>query len=100
MIGRVFYWRAGARIRAIAKQGADAEELQAKTLSSLVDRAKGTRFGKEHGFEPLRSWFTAIYEVFLGASQGPRFGGFIALYGTQETAELIDAALADARAAV
>ena len=49
--------------------------------------------GKEHGFEPLRLWFTAIYEVLLGASQGPRFGGFVALYGVEETVALIDQAL-------
>ncbi|MEX0371515.1 MAG: lysine--tRNA ligase [Tateyamaria sp.] len=45
-------------------------------------------------FDPLRGWFTALYEVLLGASQGPRFGGFIALYGVAETIALIDAALA------
>jgi lysyl-tRNA synthetase class 1 len=45
-------------------------------------------------FEPLRDWFTALYEVLLGASQGPRFGGFIALYGVDETVALIDRALA------
>lgn len=45
-------------------------------------------------FDPLRDWFTALYEVLLGASQGPRFGGFIALYGVDETIALIDAALA------
>ena len=45
-------------------------------------------------FDPLRAWFTALYEVLLGASQGPRFGGFIALYGVAETVELIDRALA------
>ena len=49
--------------------------------------------GKRHGFEPLRDWFRAIYEVLLGASQGPRFGGFVALYGVAETAALIDRAL-------
>ncbi|CUK26307.1 Lysine--tRNA ligase [Cognatishimia activa] len=49
--------------------------------------------GKLKEFEPLRDWFTAIYEVLLGASQGPRFGGFIALYGVDETIELIEAAL-------
>jgi lysyl-tRNA synthetase class 1 len=49
--------------------------------------------GKNHGFEPLRHWFTAIYEVLLGASQGPRFGGFIALYGVEETIALIEAGL-------
>ena len=41
--------------------------------------------GTERQFEPLRDWFTAIYEVCLGQSQGPRFGGFIALYGVKET---------------
>lgn len=50
--------------------------------------------GKIHGFEPLRAWFSAIYEVLLGATQGPRFGGFIALYGVEDTIALIDKALA------
>ncbi|MEZ5715227.1 MAG: lysine--tRNA ligase [Paracoccaceae bacterium] len=45
--------------------------------------------GKNHGFEPLRDWFKAIYEVCLGASQGPRFGGFAAVYGVEETRDLI-----------
>ena len=50
--------------------------------------------GKVHEFEPLRDWFKAIYEVLLGASQGPRFGGFIALYGVDETVKLIEQGLA------
>ena len=50
--------------------------------------------GKEHGFENLREWFKALYEVLLGQSQGPRFGGFIALYGVAETAALIRKATA------
>ncbi|SIS65106.1 lysine--tRNA ligase [Phaeovulum vinaykumarii] len=50
--------------------------------------------GKDHGFENLRAWFQALYEVLLGASQGPRFGGFVALYGVTETVALIDRALA------
>jgi lysyl-tRNA synthetase class 1 len=49
--------------------------------------------GRER-FDPMRGWFTALYEVLLGASQGPRFGGFIALYGVDETIALIDKALA------
>lgn len=61
----------------------------AETLQSAVFAV-----GKAHEFEPLRDWFKALYEVLLGASQGPRFGGFIALYGISETADLIDAALA------
>jgi lysyl-tRNA synthetase class 1 len=48
--------------------------------------------GRER-FDPMRDWFKALYEVLLGASQGPRFGGFIALYGVQETIELIDKGL-------
>ncbi len=49
--------------------------------------------GRER-FDPMRDWFTALYEVLLGASQGPRFGGFIALYGVADTVALIDKALA------
>ncbi|HMQ39803.1 MAG TPA: lysine--tRNA ligase [Paracoccus sp. (in: a-proteobacteria)] len=49
--------------------------------------------GTEHGFEPLRAWFQALYQVLLGADQGPRFGGFIALYGVTETQGLIARAL-------
>ncbi|PVA10376.1 lysine--tRNA ligase [Pelagivirga sediminicola] len=45
-------------------------------------------------FDPLKGWFSALYEVLLGARQGPRFGGFIALYGVEETVQLIDDALA------
>ena len=50
--------------------------------------------GKNHGFENLRDWFAAIYEVLMGASQGPRFGSFIALYGVDETITLIEQGLA------
>ncbi len=50
--------------------------------------------GKDHAFENLRDWFKALYEVLLGQSQGPRFGSFAALYGAEETATLIDEALA------
>lgn len=45
--------------------------------------------GRDLQFEPLREWFKAIYEVLFGASQGPRFGGFIAAYGVSETCDLI-----------
>jgi len=61
---------------------------EAEPLQSIVFAV-----GKDHGFEPLRDWFKAIYEVLLGASQGPRFGGFVALYGVAETVELINRAL-------
>ena len=50
--------------------------------------------GKNHGFENLREWFKALYEVLLGQSQGPRFGSFIALYGRDESIALIEKGLA------
>jgi lysyl-tRNA synthetase, class I len=46
--------------------------------------------GKTHGFENLRDWFKALYEVLLGQEQGPRFGGFVALFGVGETVALMD----------
>ena len=61
----------------------DAEELQGLVFAC----------GRER-FDPLRDWFKALYEVLLGASQGPRFGGFIALYGVEETIALIEKGLA------
>jgi lysyl-tRNA synthetase class 1 len=45
--------------------------------------------GKAHGFEPLRDWFKALYEVLLGQEQGPRFGSFAAIFGVRETADLL-----------
>ncbi len=76
LVGRLRAWDGGL----------DAEALQTMVFA----------VGTEHGFEPLRDWFTAMYEVLLGASQGPRFGGFIALYGVAETIGLIEAKLAGA----
>ena len=74
LVGRLKAWDGGA----------DPEELQSMVFA----------VGKEHGFEPLRDWFKALYEVLLGASQGPRFGGFIALYGVEESVALIEKGLA------
>jgi len=39
-------------------------------------------------------WFETIYQILLGEQRGPRFGSFIALYGVEETRELIAKALA------
>ena len=43
-----------------------------------------------------RAWFNALYQVLLGQEEGPRFGGFIALYGVAGTIGLIETALARA----
>jgi len=64
--------------------GAPAEDLQNAVFE----------VGKRHAFPELRAWFTCLYQVLLGQQEGPRFGGFIALYGVAETIALIDGALA------
>ena len=64
--------------------GADAEAIQNEVFEA----------GKAGGFEPLRLWFTALYEVLLGQSQGPRFGSFAAIFGLDRTIALIEQGLA------
>jgi lysyl-tRNA synthetase class 1 len=82
-----------------AKERAAMEDLVARLRvwdGGLDDEALQSMVfavGKEHGFEPLRDWFKALYEVLLGASDGPRFGGFVALYGVDETVALMERAL-------
>jgi len=90
-----------------AKQFRAASDLEREALSELRDKLQAWdgpvdgdalqslvfSVGRER-FDPMRDWFKALYEVLLGASQGPRFGGFIALYGVEETIGLIDRALA------
>jgi lysyl-tRNA synthetase class 1 len=41
-----------------------------------------------------RGWFNALYQVLVGADQGPRFGSVAAAYGIPETVRLIEEALA------
>ena len=63
----------------------DAGEQDAELIMTEVYSA-----GKDADFDNLRDWFKACYEVLLGQSQGPRMGGFIALYGIRETLDLIE----------
>lgn len=72
-----------------ARLGGVAETSSGEELQTLV-----FEIGKTHGFEPLRDWFKALYEVLFGQSQGPRFGSFIALYGVANSKRLIEEALA------
>jgi lysyl-tRNA synthetase class 1 len=72
-----------ARLKALPP-GADAEAIQNEVFE----------VGKAAGFEPLRAWFSALYEVLLGQSQGPRFGSFVAIFGVERTVALIERALA------
>ena len=61
----------------------DAESLQ--TVAYEVGKAE---------WDSLRDWFQMLYRTLLGQSEGPRFGGFVAVYGVSNTIELIDRALA------
>lgn len=58
---------------------ATAEEIQNQVYA----------IGKNHNIE-LKDWFSGLYEILLGATQGPRFGSFVALYGIKSTIELIE----------
>ena len=71
-----------------SRLGSWDDSIDAELLQTLVFSV-----GKDHHFDPLRDWFRAIYEVIFGASQGPRFGGFIALYGIDSTIGLINKVL-------
>ena len=73
-----------ARFRALPAGCQDAEAIQNEVYAA----------GKDAGFEPLRAWFTGLYEVLLGQSQGPRFGSFAAIFGLDRTIALIERALA------
>ena len=82
------------------KERAALDDLAAQ-LEAMGDSRDGAAIqnvvyevGKTHGFEPLRSWFGALYEVLLGQAQGPRFGSFAALFGCAATAAMIRKALA------
>ncbi len=72
-----------------------------RTLRALPDDAGAETIqaalydiGKRHPFAGLRDWFACLYQVLLGQPEGPRFGGFVALYGIPGTIGLIEAALA------
>ncbi len=72
------------RLRALPSGCQDAELIQNEVYEA----------GKGGGFEPLRAWFQALYEVLLGQSQGPRFGSFAAIFGLDRTIALIEDGLA------
>jgi lysyl-tRNA synthetase, class I len=87
------------RDRAAGLEAMPAEE-RAKAAQDLVfDAGRREPFleaGKDGRMGVSRAWFNALYQVLLGQEEGPRFGGFIALYGVAGTIGLIETALARA----
>lgn len=73
-----------------------AETLKGMEPGASAEALQNVVFdvGKRHAFPELRAWFGCLYQVLLGQTEGPRFGGFVALYGVIETVALIEAALA------
>ena len=72
-------------------------EEQARAIQDLVyDAGRREPFlvaGKDGKPGVSRGWFDALYQVLLGQPEGPRFGGFVALYGIEATIALIEGAL-------
>jgi len=60
----------------------DADALQAMTFQVAKDRDIR-----------MKDWFRTLYRIFIGQSQGPRIGSFIALLGYAKCIEHLDAHL-------
>jgi lysyl-tRNA synthetase class 1 len=73
-----------------------AETLRATPPDATAEAIQDEVYavGKRHPFPALKDWFACLYQVLLGQQEGPRFGGFVALYGVAETVSLIEGALA------
>ncbi len=70
-----------ARLEA-AGTAPDADALQTMAFQLAKDRDV-----------KMKDWFRALYRVFLGQSQGPRIGSFIALLGYKDCIERLEAHL-------
>lgn len=76
--------------------GTDREAIQNAVLDVArpVPRYQDLkRKGPDGGPGVSFAWFSALYELLLGESEGPRFGTFVAAYGIPETRALIARAL-------
>ena len=69
--------------RAGTNAPADPDELQTMVFQVAKDREIRTR-----------DWFRSLYRIFLGQSQGPRIGSFIALLGYATCVDRLDEHLA------
>ncbi|PCJ34810.1 MAG: lysine--tRNA ligase [Alphaproteobacteria bacterium] len=88
------------KFRSPTQQERAALDMLIEELEKLEDHLPAADYqnvvfavGNQQGYENLRDWFGALYEILLGQKQGPRMGSFIALYGKQKTIELIRQAL-------
>jgi lysyl-tRNA synthetase class 1 len=64
------------------------EEIQQKVYD--VGRRDPYRTTQKDGSVGVaQGWFNMLYQVLLGEEKGPRFGSFVALYGIDNTRQLI-----------
>ena len=67
---------------------ATPEEIQQKVYDvGRRDPYKTTQ--KDGSVGVAQGWFNMLYQVLLGEEKGPRFGSFVALYGIDNTRNLI-----------
>jgi lysyl-tRNA synthetase class 1 len=69
-----------AKLREAGSAGAAPDPEVLQTLVFQV--------AKDSGVQP-KEWFRTLYRIFLGQSQGPRIGSFIALLGIDKAVERI-----------
>ena len=82
---------------AVLPEGSSAEAIQAALydVARAIPRYQDMKAKGATAERPgvSNDWFTMLYAVLLGESRGPRFGSFVALYGIEETRQLIAEAL-------
>jgi lysyl-tRNA synthetase class 1 len=78
-----------------------AEDAPAEKIQEVVYEVgrrepflDATKKGKDGKPGVSLEWFNMLYQVLLGQEKGPRFGSFVAIYGLQNTVDMIDGALA------
>ena len=72
---------------------ASPEEIQLK-IYDVGRREPYLTTQKDGSVGVAQSWFNMLYQVLLGEEKGPRFGSFVALYGIDNTRQLIARAIA------
>ena len=80
-----------------------APDFGAKYQAHMIDKARASgesqaeidkKVAKDGKPGVSLDWFNMLYQVLLGQEKGPRFGSFVAVYGLQNTVDMIDGALA------
>ena len=85
-------------------------ETQVKALNDLKKSLKSINstesdilqniifeIGKTYYTNNLKEWFISLYKILFGSDSGPRMGSFISLYGIENTIELINKKLEQAK---